>query len=279
MTEVYNRKTKRIEEVKHFGEKPLSKIYSSKLITNIVTNKFISKIYGLYNKSIFSKHKINKFIKENNIDMSLYKDKKYHSFNEFFIREYKTIKFNNNKKDFISPCDSKLLVYKIDKNLKVKVKNFEYTVEELLNENIEELKDSYLFIYRLSVDDCHRYYYLDDGTLEKRVRIKGKLHTVSDSSKDYKIYRENEREYSVLNTNNFGKVIYMEVGALLIGKIVNHDLKSFKRGEEKGYFLPGGSTIIVIAKDIKVDKDILEYSKKNIETLVSIGEKVGEKDA
>lgn len=276
MTQVYNRKTNRIEEVKHFGEKSLKVIYSSKLLTNIATNKIISKIYGLYNRSILSKHKIKKFIKDNNINMSLYKDKKYRSFNDFFIREYKNITFN--KKDFISPCDSKLLVYKIDKNLKVKVKNFEYTVEELLNENIDDLKDSYMFIYRLSVDDCHRYYYLDDGTLEKRVRVKGKLHTVSDSSSKYKIYRENEREYSILNTKNFGKVIYMEVGALLIGKIVNHDLKSFKRGEEKGYFLPGGSTIIVIAKNIKVDKDILEYSKKNIETLVSIGEKVGEKD-
>ena len=276
MTQVYNRKTNRIEEVKHFGEKSLKVIYSSKLLTNIATNKIISKIYGLYNRSILSKHKIKKFIKENNINMSLYKDKKYRSFNDFFIREYKNITFN--KKDFISPCDSKLLVYKIDKNLKVKVKNFEYTVEELLNENIDDLKDSYMFIYRLSVDDCHRYYYLDDGTLEKKVRVKGRLHTVSDSSSKYKIYRENEREYSILNTKNFGKVIYMEVGALLIGKIVNHDIKSFKRGEEKGYFLPGGSTIIVIAKNIKVDKDILEYSKKNIETLVSIGEKVGEKD-
>ncbi len=276
MTQVYNRKTNRIEEVKHFGEKSLKVIYSSKLLTNIATNKIISKIYGLYNRSILSKHKIKKFIKDNNINMSLYKDKKYRSFNDFFIREYKNITFN--KKDFISPCDSKLLVYKIDKNLKVKVKNFEYTVEELLNEDIKDLKDSYMFIYRLSVDDCHRYYYLDDGILEKRVRVKGKLHTVSDSSSKYKIYRENEREYSILNTKNFGKVIYMEVGALLIGKIVNHDLKSFKRGEEKGYFLPGGSTIIVIAKNIKVDKDILEYSKKNIETLVSIGEKVGEKD-
>ena len=276
MTQVYNRKTNRIEEVKHFGQKSLSVIYSSKLLTNIATNKIISKIYGLYNRSILSKHKIKSFIKDNNIDMSLYKDKKYRSFNEFFIREYKTITFN--KKDFISPCDSKLLVYKIDKNLKVKVKNFEYTVEELLNENISNLKDSYMFIYRLSVDDCHRYYYLDDGTLEKRVRIKGKLHTVSDSSSKYKIYRENEREYSILNTKHFGKVIYMEVGAMLIGKIVNHDLKEFKRGDEKGYFLPGGSTIIVIAKNVKVDKDILEYSKKNIETLVSIGEKVGEID-
>lgn len=275
MTTVYNRKTKKLEEVKHFGEASLKKLYRNKLLTKIFTGKFISIIYGIYNKSIFSKKKINKFIKENNIDMSLYKEKKYKNFNEFFIREYKDIKFSN---DFISPCDAKLLVYKIDDNLKVKVKNHEYTVEELFNDKLSEFKDSYMFIYRLALDDCHRFYHIDDGVVEKRVRIKGRLHTVSDSSNKYKIYKENERVYSILNTKSFGKIIYMEVGALLIGKIINHNKSTFKKGEEKGYFLPGGSTIIVIVKNIKVDSDILEYSSKGIETLVKIGEKVGERN-
>ena len=54
------------------------------------------------------------------------------------------------------------------------------------------------------------------------------------------------------------------------------EISKFKRGEEKGYFLPGGSTIIIVAKNIKVDKDILKYSKLGIETLVEVGEKVGE---
>ena len=161
--------------------------------------------------------------------------------------------------------------------MKVKVKNNIYTVLELINRNVDDFKDSYMFIYRLSVDNCHRFYYIDDGKRIDRVRVNGKLHTVSSSSDEYKIYKENEREYSVLDTKNFGKIIYMEVGALLIGKIINYDKEKFTRGEEKGYFLPGGSTIIIIAKDIKVDEDILKYSNKNIETIVNIGEKVGEK--
>ena len=69
----------------------------------------------------------------------------------------------------------------------------------------------------------------------------------------------------------------MEVGALLVGKIINYNLDTFNRGEEKGYFLPGGSTVIIIAKNIKVDSDILKYSKEGIETIVHVGEKVGEK--
>ena len=106
MTKVYNRELKKIEEVKHFGENTLKKIYKSKLLTRMATSKFISKVYGIYNNSKFSKRKIDKFIKENNIDLSLYEDKKYNSFNDFFIRKYKGINFS---KDFSSPCDAKLL--------------------------------------------------------------------------------------------------------------------------------------------------------------------------
>ena len=276
MTKVYNRELKKIEEVKHFGGSTLKKVYRNKLLTRIATSKFISKVYGIYNSSIFSKRKINKFLRENNIDLSLYEDKKYNSFNDFFIRKYKEINFSE---DFSSPCDAKLLVYKINDNLKVKVKDIEYSLEELFNDKLTEFKDSYMFIYRLSLDDCHRYYYIDDGVLEKTIRIKGRLHTVSNSSSKYRIYKENERIYSILNTKSFGKIVYMEVGALLVGKIINHNKKVFSRGEEKGYFLPGGSTIIILAKDIKVDKDILEYSSKGIETVVKTGEKVGEKNA
>lgn len=273
MTTVYNRKTKEYEEIKHYGSNALTCVYSNKLITNIAINKFISKLYGLYNASKISKNKIPKFIEDNKIDMKLYKKQEYNSFNDFFIRDLK--KLNITKKGFISPCQSKLSVYKITKDLKVTIKNQEYKISELTNEELD-YKNGYIFIYRLSVDNYHKFHYIDDGKRIKRVRIKGKLHTVSEYSEKYKIYKENEREYSILDTKHFGQIIYMEVGALLIGRIINHDLDTFKRGEEKGYFLPGGSTVIIIANNIKVDKDILNNSKNNIETLVDVGEKVGE---
>ncbi len=205
--------------------------------------------------------------------MTKYQKEEYHSFNDFFIRKKKNI--NIEKNGFISPCDAKLLVYKINKNLEIKVKNITYKITDLVEEELD-YKNGYIFIYRLSLDDYHRFHYIDDGKRIKRKRIKGRLHTVSSSSQNYKIYKENEREYSILDTKHFKKIIYIEVGALLVGKIINYDKETFKRGEEKGYFLPGGSTVIIIANNVKVDKDILENSKKNIETIVHVGERVGE---
>ena len=151
MTKVYNRKLKRVEEVKHFGGNKLNIIYKNKTLTKILTSKFISKIYGLINSTRLSTRKINKFIKDNNIDMSLYEEKKYSSFNDFFIRKKKNIKFD--KTNFISPVDGKLLVYKINKNSVVLVKDIKYTLKELLNDEIKDLDNSYMFIYRLSLDN------------------------------------------------------------------------------------------------------------------------------
>ena len=94
------------------------------------------------------------------------------------------------------------------------------------------------------------------------------------------VFKENQRECTLIKTNNFGKVMFMEVGALLVGKIKNNKIKgSVKKGEEKGYFMYGGSTIILFIEKgiIKIDDDILNNSKKGLETCVKQGEKIGKK--
>ena len=71
----------------------------------------------------------------------------------------------------------------------------------------------------------------------------------------------------------------MEIGATMVGKIYNYKKKKFKRGEEKGYFLFGGSTVVIIIKEniIKIDEDILNNSKNKIETKVKQGNKIARK--
>ena len=95
----------------------------------------------------------------------------------------------------------------------------------------------------------------------------------------YPIYKENSREYSLLKTENFRTVLMMEVGALLVGRIENRPGKAFvKRGDEKGNFAFGGSTIVLITEKnaVKPDEDILNNSREGIETRVFMGEKIGE---
>lgn len=80
-----------------------------------------------------------------------------------------------------------------------------------------------------------------------------------------------------MKTDNFGKIIYIEVGALLVGKIKNNNKKQYMKGEEKGYFELGGSTIVILTSDkIQIDSDIIEYSNRGFETKVKYGERIGE---
>jgi phosphatidylserine decarboxylase len=54
---------------------------------------------------------------------------------------------------------------------------------------------------------------------------------------------ENERMVSILETRNFGRLAFVEVGAMSVGRIVQvHPADApFQRGEEKSFFRFGGS--------------------------------------
>lgn len=96
-----------------------------------------------------------------------------------------------------------------------------------------------------------------------------------------KIYKKNYRHCCLIYTKNFGQVIQVDIGALTIGSIKQNLIKGgkCKRGEEKGYFEIGGSTIILIFKknSIIIENDILQYSEKGIESYVKYGSAIGRK--
>ena len=135
-------------------------------------------------------------------------------------------------------------------------------------------------MFRLIPSNYHRYHYFDNGKLISQKQIDGRYHTVREVAlKRKRVYLENTREYALLQTKNFQKVAYMEVGALGVGRIVNHKQTSFERGDEKGYFAFGGSTIILLFKKgvLKEPTMLLEKSMQNQEAVVKCGERIGER--
>ncbi|RUT63585.1 phosphatidylserine decarboxylase, partial [Clostridium botulinum] len=89
-------------------------------------------------------------------------------------------------------------------------------------------------------------------------------------------------EYSIFHSENFDDIIFMEVGATCVGSIVQTYKPNTKilKGDEKGYFKFGGSTVILFFKEntIKIDNDILNQSKLGYETSVVMGESIGIKN-
>lgn len=183
----------------------------------------------------------------------------------------------------IAPCDGRLTAYPITGKCVFRIKNSVYDVGSLLaNEQLaDEFIDGICLIFRLTPDDYHRYSYIDNGEVVSEKKIKGVLHTVRPVAlQRYNVYAQNAREYTVLKMENFGKVIQMEVGALFIGRIVNHRTCGvFKRGQEKGMFEFGGSTIVILFQKntIIVDENIAKNTQNNKETVVRMGNKIGEK--
>ena len=267
-------------------DKFLEKMYKSeagRLLLKFLTSKAVSEIGGRFMDSPLSVPAIKPFIEKNNIDMSQYENKKYKSYNDFFTRKIKpqNRRIDMNKTSLISPCDARLSMYFIDEKSSFLIKNTRYTLKELLRDGelAKKYEGGYIGIFRLCVDDYHRFHFIDDGIKSHERHINGVFHTVNPIANDvYPIYKENTREYCVHRTENFGDVIVMEVGALLVGRIVNNMEKCrTKKGAEKGYFEYGGSTVVLIFKKDAIipDEDILVNTVAGYETKVNMGEKIG----
>ncbi len=270
-------------------DKILRFLYTTKIgamILKFITRPWISKLAGKFLNTKISCMFIDSFIKSNHIDMTQYKSRIYQSYNDFFTREIKPERrpVDKNKDILISPGDGKVTAYKITDHSQFTVKNTVYTLESLLRSKTlaDKFIGGYCVILRLTVDDYHRYCFVDNGRIISNVKINGVLHTVNPIANDvYHIYKENSREYTVIKSENFGNIVQMEVGALMVGKIVNTRTSGLAlKGLEKGYFEFGGSTIILLLqKDmVNLDKDILDNSSENIEIVVKYGERIGIKN-
>ncbi len=241
-----------------------------------------SRFMGHMLSSRISRVLVGPFIRKNGISMEDYPPRRYTSFNDFFTR---TIDPTRRPIDpaaghLIAPCDSKLSVIALAPDSRFFIKGVEYTAGDLLRseELARQFVGGWLLLFRLTVDDYHHYLYPLSGTESTRVVIPGVFHTVNPFAAGIRpIYRENTREYTCTETQ-FGTLLQMEVGALLVGRISNHKgYGPVRRGQEKGMFEFGGSTVVLMLEKGRLipDEDILRNSSAGDETIVKMGERIG----
>lgn len=274
---------------KAFPEPPaqgsLKFLYHSRfggLFLRLFTARWVSRAAGAFFDSRLSVPGIKRFIKRHHIDMGDFLPEKYKSFNAFFTRRVRPElrPFDPDPDAFCSPCDALVSVYPVTAEGTFRVKGFDYTVETLLRDGA--LAAKYLggtcIVLRLTVTDYHRYHFPDGGTKGESKYIKGRLYTVQPVALGKRrVFTENCREWTVLHTQNFGDLVQVEVGATFVGRIVNEAVSSFRRGDEKGRFEFGGSTVIVLAEPgkVKLDGEFFENTRAGLETSVKCGEKIG----
>jgi len=297
---LFNRYTQNEEVELVYGQESIEFAYNSllgKALAPVIGSRLLSQIYGSFQDKESSRKKVPQFLKDFHINTSDYENgsienvefkDSFKNFNEFFIR-----KFKEGRREFIQ--DTNLLsafaearyygYEKLTEDFRAPVKGYELSAEKLL-ENKTLAKDFMggpVMIARLCPVDYHRYHYPDSGVTSKNYLIKGDFHSVNPLALLHRkdIFVKNERRVSILETENFGKMAYIEVGATCVGKIIQSfdESKPFKRGDEKGYFLFGGSTVIVLGEAGKwsPSSDILLNTKKGIETYIHLGDEVGAK--
>lgn len=270
-----------------FQDRLLAILYGTapgRLLLRVMITPAFSKLGGRLLESRVSALAIRPFVHANKIDVSDCKKKRFRSFNDFFQRELRegARPQDGEAESFISPCDARLQVYPVTKEGRFCVKGTRYTVEELLRDGrlAERFAGGNLWLLRLSVEDYHRYIYPVTGLKSHNRNIPGVFHTVNPiANESCPIYKENTREYCLLKTQDAGCVLMMEVGAMLVGRIENRNRGRVRvvRGEEKGAFAFGGSTIILITEKGRVCPETVytEHTKRGEETKVRQGSRIG----
>ena len=265
----------------------LAKIYGSAVgrgVMKVASLPIFSWLAGFFLDSRFSSAFVLRFAERNDIDIFDFESRKYYSFNDFFVRRIKPgrRRVDPDKNVVISPSDGKISAYRINSTSEFSVKNSTYTVGSLLRDSklAERYNGGTAVVVRLSPDDYHRYCYCANGEKSRNRSIEGFLHTVNPIANKYlPVFKENSREYCLIRTERFGDIIQMEVGAMLVGKISNlhpYGRRIVRKGEEKGYFEFGGSTIILLFEKYKVtvDEDLLVNTQEGFETKVLQGERI-----
>ncbi len=293
----FNREKKTVEVEKVYGDALVRWLYctpTGKSLSAILCKAPISRIYGLTQDSkLLSRHKVRPFIHDFNIQIDDFKPgsvqaqdirDSYLSFNEFFIRPFKDGKrpIVSDTKLMAAPAEARYLGFEsIKDDQTFPVKGVQLTAKALLKNSKWEqtFRDGPLMIARLCPVDYHRYHFPDDGEVIEDYRINGNFHSVNPIALRYRddIFSENERHVSILETKNFGKVAYIEVGATMVGKIIqSYHGKSFQKGQEKGYFLFGASTVVILGEKgkWKPSEDMLKHSQEKMEVYLKLGDAV-----
>jgi phosphatidylserine decarboxylase len=285
----WNRRTGQEEREQILGGAMVHWLYSTRpgnLTANgILDRRWVSRLVGAYQSSPLSRFGIPAFVRDYHIDMQEYLPGPYRSFNEFFVRRFRpgSRVFCDDRDAMPAFAEGRYLAYEaLSPEETFPVKGTHLSPAAILGrgEHADSFLNGPVLIARLCPVDYHRFHYPADGRTLEHYRVPGQLHSVNPVALRYRsdILATNERQVSILETEEFGRLAYVEIGAMCVGKIVQLQPRDrpFKRGDEKGYFSFGASTIVLFGEAGRwvPEVDLLEQTARQRETLVRLGEPV-----
>ena len=239
-------------------------------LLKIVQGLHLDRLAVWYLRSRLSKSYIARFAAKNGIALSQEELSKFPTYRDFFLRERAPVPVDGTPGHLISPCDGWLSAYSVAPDSTFAIKGSRYRVRDLLGDGAlaENYEGGTCLVFRLCASDYHHYCYIDDGYQGPNHFMEGQLHSVQPiACEHYPIFTLNRRSWCLLQTEHFGPVIETEIGALVVGGIVNAPEGPMARGWEKGYFDLCGSTIVLLLEPGRVQlipayADILDTERE-----------------
>lgn len=225
-------------------------------LLKLVQGLHLDRLAVWYLRSSLSRPYMVRFAAKHDIPISKEDLQQFPTYRDFFLRERAARAMDMEPSHLISPCDGWLSAYTIGPDSAFAIKNSLYRVKDLLGD--EELAPNYrgglCLIFRLCASDYHHYCYIDDGRQGPNHYREGQLHSVQPiACEHYPIFTLNRRSWCLLDTAHFGPVIETEIGALVVGGIVNRPEGPMVRGQEKGHFDLCGSTIVLLMEPGRIE--------------------------
>lgn len=250
-------------------------------VLQLIQQKHLDRLAVRFLCSPLSRPMIRPFAQKHHIPLA--ENQRFGSWRDFFLRPRSGVTIDQVPQHLISPCDGWLSAFPVHPDSSFAIKGSRYRLEDLIQDKqlAQQFQGGDCLIFRLCPEDYHHYCYIDSGLQQQHHFIEGTLHSVQPlACQVYPVYVQNRRCWSLLETDHFGPVIQAEIGALIVGGIVNHyDNTLVHRGMEKGHFDLAGSTIVLFFQKgrIRLLPKIAQASAGGREYRVTQGMQIGQR--
>jgi len=254
------------------------------LLNQIATRRTFSRWYGLRKRSRRSRDQIRAFIDTLGVDTNELERPvdAYDSLDEFFSRTLApgARPIDPDRDHLLSPCDGRALAWQRLGGTELVVKKTRTTLTDLIGDAAvqKDFTEPAVLLVRLAAADYHRCHFPADGIASPPRAVGTRLHSVHPIALEAGAPSfANYRMVTRMDTDRFGPLLIIEVGALTVGSIVQtFTAPQVKRGEEKSYFRFGGSALLLLAqaKRIGLDEDLIVATNQGLESKVRVGTRI-----
>jgi len=254
----------------------------------ILSRKSVSRFYAWVNRRRWSARKIPGFVRSMGVDMdeSVRAVEGFDNFGDFITREIDMSRrpIAPGPGVCVAPADGRILAYPlVGEETRFTLKHAGFDLRTLLRD--DELAGRYvdgsMIISRLYLADYHHFHFPADGIAGAARSIPGRYYATTRYSRRWVVpyLAENHRQITLFESEHFGRIAIVEVGAFTIGSIRQRFQpgRRVSKGDHKGLFELGGSVVVLLFERgaIRLDADLCENTRAGMETFVRLGESIG----